>query len=109
MPPSTKIQSHKPLRAREALRELSERLPEMKRRFDVSELIIFGSVARDEARIDSDLDMLVTFVGTPTFANFMGLKIYLEDLFGVSVDLGIRSDIRPALRSRIEQDSRYVS
>lgn len=109
MPSSANIKNQTPLSTQETLRVLSDRLPEIKREFDVSELAVFGSVARNEARIDSDLDVLVMFGGTPTFDNFMGLKLYLEDLFGVSVDLGIPKDIRPRLRSRIEGEARYVS
>lgn len=92
----------------DALRLLSDHLPEIRQRFGVRELALFGSVARNEARPDSDVDVLVAFTGTPTFDNYMGLKLYLEDLFGTRVDLAIHSDLRPALRPRIEQEALYV-
>jgi predicted nucleotidyltransferase len=77
----------------------------MRTRFGVAELALFGSLARDESRPDSDVDVLVTFAGQPTFDDYMGLRIYLEDLFARKVDLGIRWDLRPALRSRIEAEA----
>jgi predicted nucleotidyltransferase len=87
---------------------LSPRMPAVRQRFGVRDLAIFGSVVRNEARSDSDVDVLVTFAGRPTFDNFMGLKLNLEELFGTSVDLAIRSDLRPALRPRIEREALYV-
>ncbi len=73
-------------------------MPEIRRRFGVRELAIFGSVARNEARTDSDVDVLVEFAERPTFDNYMGLKLHLEELFSAGVDLAIRSDLRPSLR-----------
>ncbi|HEV7282029.1 MAG TPA: nucleotidyltransferase family protein [Pirellulaceae bacterium] len=93
----------------EAFSLLTANMPEMRSRFAVAELAIFGSIARDEARAESDIDVLVTFVDQPTFDDYMGLKIYLEDLFARKVDLAIRSDLRPALRPRIEAEAVRVS
>jgi predicted nucleotidyltransferase len=93
----------------DALRLLSEHLPDVRQKFGVRDLALFGSVARNEARPDSDLDVLVEFASRPTFDNYMGLKLYLEELFGVRVDLAIASDLRPALRPRIEQEALHVS
>jgi predicted nucleotidyltransferase len=71
--------------------------------FGVRSLALFGSVARGEARADSDVDVLVDFDGPATFDRYMGLKFYLEDLLGRRVDLvtrrGLRDDLRPAVES----------
>lgn len=87
-----------------ALQILSERLPEMKRRFDVDRLSLFGSTARGEARPDSDIDLIVEFCGPATFDNFMGLKLYLEDLLGTRVDLATPRSIRSELKEIVEKD-----
>lgn len=92
----------------EVLHLLSTRQPEIRQKFGVRDLAIFGSVARNDAGPDSDLDVLVEFSDQPTFNNYMGLKLYLEDLFGVKVDLAISSDVRPALRPRIEKEALHV-
>ncbi len=97
------------VKAEEALRLLSERMPDMRQQFGVRDLAIFGSVARNEARPDSDVDVLVTFADRPNFDNYMGLKLYLEELLGTSVDLAIHADLRPALRLRIEREALGVS
>ncbi len=74
----------------------------------VKSLAIFGSAARDEARPDSDVDVLVEFAGPATFNGYMDLKFFLEDLLGRPVDLVTRSSIRPRLKERIESEARYV-
>ncbi|MCR3884954.1 MAG: nucleotidyltransferase family protein [Methanothrix sp.] len=74
----------------------------------VKSLAIFGSAARDEARPESDLDILVEFAGPATFNGYMDLKFFLEDLLGRPVDLVTRRSIRPGLKARIESEARYV-
>jgi len=49
-------------------------------------LALFGSAARNKMRKSSDIDVLVQFDKT-TWANYIGLKFYLEDLLGREVDL----------------------
>jgi predicted nucleotidyltransferase len=74
----------------------------------VKTLAIFGSAARDEARPDSDTDILVEFQGPATFSSYMDLKFFLEDLLGCRVDLVTRKSIRPRVRARIESEAQYV-
>ena len=61
---------------------------------------IFGSFARGEAHQGSDLDVLVD-LDQRTFDRYMGLKLYLEDLLGLPIDLVQSERIRPELRERI--------
>ena len=75
----------------------------------VGELYLFGSVARDEARDDSDVDLLVEFTGPPSFDRFMDLKFFLEDALGIPVDLVTHRALKPILRSEIERDAVRVA
>jgi len=93
------------MNANDALQLLSKHMPEIRRRFGAQSLAIFGSVARNEARSESDLDVLVEFTGRSTFESYTGLKLYLEELFGISVDLAIESDLRREIRSRIGEEA----
>ena len=77
-------------------------------KFGVKSLAIFGSVARDEARPDSDVDVLVEFERPATFDQYMNLKFYLEDLLGCSVDLVTRKGLRAQLRPYVEKEALYV-
>jgi hypothetical protein len=66
----------------------------------VARLGLFGSFARDEARNNSDVDLLVD-LDRHTFDRYMDLKLRLEDLLGRRVDLVLEDRIKPALRERI--------
>jgi predicted nucleotidyltransferase len=76
----------------------------MRTRFGVRSLALFGSVARDEARPDSDVDVLVEFDGPTTFDRHMGLLVFLEDLLGCRVDVVTPTVLRPGRREAIEPD-----
>jgi hypothetical protein len=67
----------------------------------VKTLAVFGSVARDEARQDSDVDILVEFQDKATFDGYMDLKFFLEDLLGRPVDLVTKKSIRPRMNLSI--------
>ena len=82
---------------------------EIKERFGVKKIGIFGSHARGEERTDSDVDILVEFKeGYATFDNFMGLKFFLEELFIRAVDLVTVDALRPRLKKAILQEVSYV-
>jgi predicted nucleotidyltransferase len=86
------------MRRDQALRILREHKAELDQ-MGVRSLSLFGSVARDEAGPESDVDVLVEFSEPETFATYMDAKLYLEDLFGRRVDRvtesGLRERIRP--------------
>ena len=70
---------------------------------------VFGSFARGEEREESDIDILIEFEeGGRSFDTYMGLKFFLEDLFGRRVDLVDRDAIKPALAPHILWSVRYL-
>jgi len=77
------------------------------KRYGVKSLALFGSAARGELRKRSDVDVLVQF-DQATWANYIGLKFYLEDLLGRDVDLVTPKAIKPATLPSIEKDLVYV-
>ncbi len=72
-------------------------------RFGVTALSLFGSVVRDDARPDSDVDLLVEFApGRPRgLFEFIDLKNALEGLLGRPVDLATPGSLNPRLKDRI--------
>jgi predicted nucleotidyltransferase len=86
------------------LTRLSEHADEMRKRFSVKAMSIFGSIVRDEAGDDSDVDVLVTFEQKATFDGFMDLKFYLEELLGRRVDLVTENALRPQMRRAIQEE-----
>lgn len=92
----------------EVLKLLSEHKPELVRRFGVTDLALFGSTVRDEARPDSDIDVLVSFDGPATSKRYFGVQFYLEDLLGKPIDLVTDKALRPQLRPYIEASAIHV-
>jgi predicted nucleotidyltransferase len=85
-------------------RMLTERKPEIRTRYGVKRLALFGSAARDEMDQSSDVDVLVEFAGPATFGAYMDLKFYLEDLFGRPVDLVTDKALRDEIRPYVEKE-----
>jgi len=80
---------------------ISVALPELRERFGVADLRVFGSVARGEAGAASDVDVLVDVTGQATFDGYMGLRERLEELLGRWVDLVVAGTLKPAFRDRV--------
>ena len=62
------------------------------------------SVARDEARPDSDVDLLVEFNQQGGFFQLLQVQYYLEDTLGCSVDLGTHDALKEHLRKPVVKD-----
>lgn len=91
------------------LKQLTDCVEEIKKRFSVKAISVFGSVARDEAADNSDVDVLVAFDREADFDTFMDLKFYLEDMLGTGVDLVTDKALRPQIRKAIEQEIIHVA
>jgi predicted nucleotidyltransferase len=70
----------------------------------VKSLSLFGSVARDEADADSDVDLLVEFDRQGGFFQLLQVQYYLEDILGCSVDLGTQDALREHLREPVLEE-----
>lgn len=71
------------------------------RRLGISSLLVFGSVARDEARPDSDVDLIAEFDRPIGYLGLARVEHELETLLGRSVDLATPGMIRQEFRDRI--------
>jgi predicted nucleotidyltransferase len=80
---------------------------ELRQRFGIRTLQVFGSVARNEQHDGSDVDVCVDM--PPKLFLIIELKQYLEDLFGCPVDV-VRKHrhMNEFLQSQIEKDGIYV-
>ncbi|MBU2559313.1 nucleotidyltransferase family protein [archaeon] len=74
---------------------------ELKKRYGVREIGIFGSVVRGEHKKASDVDILVDFDVVPDLLEFVALERHLEEILGLKVDLVRKQVIRPELRDQI--------
>jgi uncharacterized protein len=74
----------------------------------VKSLDLFGSVARDDANPNSDVDFLVEFTQPIGLFQFLRVKHYLEDILKCPVDLGTRTALREHLREPVLKDLIHV-
>lgn len=96
------------LTSKAIMQELEENKEAIKE-FGVKRIGLFGSYLRGEQKKTSDIDILVEFEeGKKTFDNYMGLKFFLEELFGCKVDLVIFDAIKPYLKQYILGSVKYV-
>jgi hypothetical protein len=83
------------------LKALRQQLPLLEERYGVETLEVFGSYVRAEQKIDSDLDLLVTFREAPSLLTFIAIENYLSDTLGVKVDLVMKDSLKPAIGKAI--------
>ena len=77
----------------------------LKIRYGVKEIFIFGSFARNEQNVNSDIDILVEFYkDRKTFDNYMDLKNFLEKILNIKVDLLTKDAIKPKYKKYIYKD-----
>ena len=69
---------------------------------------IFGSVARGEARLDSDVDFLVDMEPGRTLFDMGGLPMDLRDLLGREVDVVTEQGLKPRIRDRVLKDAELL-
>jgi predicted nucleotidyltransferase len=90
----------------EVIEILRRRLPEL-RNTGVVELGLFGSVARDEQNLNSDVDILVDLKRN-TFDSYMDVLFLLEEMLGSKVDLVVKESLKPGIKDSILSETVYV-
>lgn len=90
------------------LEKLRENRHILGRDFNVSEIGVFGSVARGEGKDESDIDLIVEFSEPPGLFRFIELENFLSGLFGRRVDLVTKDALKPIIKDAILQESVYA-
>jgi hypothetical protein len=96
------------MRPSEALANHREKILALAARRGVSNVRVFGSVARGTDREDSDLDLLVDIAPGMSLYAYMGLQLDIEDALGVKVEVCTEDELHPRLKSRILDEARAV-
>jgi len=83
---------------------------ELKEKYGVKEIGVFGSYVRGEQKKDSDLDILVEFYPHAgiDLIKFVELEEYLSELLGIRVDLVMKSALKPRIGKRILEEVVYI-
>ena len=74
-------------------------------RHGATEVRLIGSVARGEARPDSDIDLLVTWSEGASLLDQAALMLELEKLLGRKVDIASDGWVKPAIRESVYRDA----
>lgn len=91
------------------LNALREQQYELTKQYGIKSLYLFGSTARDEARSDSDVDLLVEFVKPLGLFEFIELQQKLESILGCKVDLGTKRSLKQPIKAEVLQEAILVT
>jgi len=87
---------------------LRNHIEELRQKYKVKEIAIFGSYVRGEQKEVSDVDVLVEFYEVPGLLKFIELERYLENLLGVKVDLVRKGALRKEIRESVLKEALVV-
>ena len=91
------------------IRRLKPRVAELCAKYGITELWVFGSVARGEVRPDSDIDLLyVRAPGNDLGMSYFDLQEDLEKLFGRRVDLASKDGLHWVIRNQVLSDAQAL-
>ncbi|MFH1644446.1 MAG: nucleotidyltransferase family protein [bacterium] len=79
----------------------------LKKQFDVDNIILFGSYARDEATPDSDIDILIES-RKKSFHVYVKIHKFLEDKFNKKIDVIYLDLVNPFIMEFIEKELIYA-
>jgi len=85
----------------ESIQEIKEKVTPILQRYGIKKAAIFGSLAKGEAKISSDVDILVEIKSDMSLLDFIGIKIELEEALKMKVDLVEYETIKPIIKERI--------
>jgi predicted nucleotidyltransferase len=88
----------------EIIKTLNEHKEELKNKYKIKEIKIFGSYTKGEQKETSDIDIIVDFEEYPTLIEFIRIQEELENLLGVKVDLLTEESISPFVKPFIKEN-----
>lgn len=76
-------------------KKIKDNLPQLRQKYHIKSLGIFGSYVRGEQKKKSDLDLLVEFSKTPGLFEYIELEDELSEIVGIKVDLVTKNSLKP--------------
>ena len=94
----------------EILEKLKSIKPEIEKRYQVTEIGVFGSYARNDQTDSSDIDILISFADDASIGLFAycGMENWLSDVLGEKVDLVMKESLKPRIGQRILSEVIYL-
>jgi len=87
----------------EIIKIMKEHKEELKKKYKIKEIKIFGSYARGEQKERSDIDIIVDFEETLTLIELIRLEEEIERILGIKVDLLTEESISPFIKPYIKE------
>ena len=88
---------------------LSQHLPQLRNKYGVEKMGIFGSVVKDSQTSTSDIDILVEFSQSIGMVKFLQLENSLQKLLGAKVDLVTRKALKKHIGQQILKEIQFVN
>lgn len=89
-------------------RILARHKMELKQKYHVKEIGIFGSYVRGDQKRKSDIDILVEFEEVPGLFKFIELEDYLTEILGIKTDLVMKDALKPYIGKHILDEVIYL-
>ncbi len=96
------------MKKEEILKVLKKELPYIRKKYHVKSIGLFGSYAREEARKESDIDILIEFERPIGLFKFMELEEYLSQKLGRKVDLVEKEALKERIKPYVMEEVVYV-
>ena len=87
------------------IEELKSMLQEILKNFAVKKAILFGSYAKNQPTVDSDIDLLVNFKQPIDMFDFMDLQEHLSKIFRKKIDLGTINSLKKFVKNSILKEA----
>jgi uncharacterized protein len=87
---------------------IQQNFEHIKNTYGVKKIAVFGSVARGEAKKNSDVDIIVEFSKPIGFFAFVELEFYLSNLLGKDVDLVTKKALKPLIKKSVLKEAVYA-
>ena len=81
---------------------------ELKQKFGIEEIALFGSYARDEAHEESDVDIAILKMNLKSGFDIIRAQYFLEENLKKDVDIGTFKSMKTFIKGRIKKDFVYV-
>ena len=92
----------------ELLTKLANVKNELKQKFGIEEIALFGSYARGEASEESDVDIAILKMNLKDAFAIMDAKEFLKNVLQKNVDIGTFGSMKTFIKNRIKKDFIYV-
>lgn len=96
------------LSRKEIVDKLKALMPELRDKYGVEKIGLFGSFSRDEGNKESDVDLLVTYRKRLKGWDYYSLDIYLEEVFGRKVDLCESDCLKHQIKDEVLRQVNYI-